>query len=110
MTSTLTAAGIALCTTLIGNPNPNYEECSTAISRSQPPMDQFYKSPSLNEHCPDSMKCDHEKWPDCTAWSTYDILDGSKGTSYFCRRNARLIWLPDGRWSWIVDSPPEGKP
>jgi hypothetical protein len=104
MSSILTAAGIALCTTLLGNSLPTYKDCQTAILRSQPPSDSFFKSPTLNERCPDSMKCEHERWSNCVAWATYDILDGSKGTAYFCWRNARLIWLPDGRWSWSLDN------
>ncbi len=77
----LTAAGIALCTTLLGNPNPSFNDCEVVIYRSQPPADYFFKSPVLSESCPDDRQdCEAKNWPNCIAWATYDILDGSKGT------------------------------
>ncbi len=107
MNTVLTAAGIALCTTLLGNPNPSFNDCEVVIYRSQPPADYFFKSPVLSESCPDDRQdCEAKNWPNCIAWATYDILDGSKGTMYLCHKDARLIWLPDGRWSWKFDDKP----
>lgn len=99
MVQTLTAAGLALCTALTGASSPSVDTCDLAFMNARPPCDAWLRCPGLTQSSPDDS-FDPPAGYTCTPVATYDIFDGSKGTTRMCTRSATLIWLPDGRWAW----------
>lgn len=103
---TLTAAGIQLCTALLGSPQPAtaFDDCVLAISRSQVICDTYLRCPEIMVSYPASVPPPRDEY-NCEAIGRYDVDDGSYVTEYVCRREASLVWLPDGRWAWKWVSP-----
>jgi hypothetical protein len=111
MSSTLTAAGIKLCIALAWN-DPTYtptpDDCQMKFMQAGPYGDRWGRSPVSSVSCPDNNQNNeacHPKGYDCIAVETYDIFDGTKGTSWRCTRPATLKWTPDGLWYWDVELP-----
>ncbi len=95
----LTPAGLALCVALTGNPAPPTDDCVLAFMRTTPSCDAWGRCPAFQDNSPDVSYSPPAGYQ-CEAVGTYDIFDGSKGTTRLCRRTATIIWLPDGRWAW----------
>ncbi len=102
MSSVLTATGLAMCISLTGNTTPPLDRCESLIGQSSPPCDAWYRCPVMQVSTPDDQESDTAGYS-CVAIATYDIYDGTKGTTRRCTRAASIGYLPDGRWAWHFD-------
>lgn len=103
MNPTLTLAGIKFCAMLLGIDQPNYDQCQMAIMNVAMVMDRWYRSPTSNMSMPNPYK-KPEGFKECIEWATYDIYDGSKGTSGFCWRPAKYVFdMNTATFKWVLE-------
>lgn len=119
MTESLTAAGLQMCISLLGNdpalPLPTYQKCVNEIYNhaQRLPPDKWGRAPVLFLSCagekkppcgtepppPFAYKCDHI----ATMTGNFDGTGSKPLTSFICRRPASIRYSPAGLWYWNFD-------
>jgi hypothetical protein len=103
MSYALTIAGIKFCAALLGVDNPTYDDCNTAVYKVGMYADRWYRSPTAAGSMPNPFK-KPEGYKECIEWAIYDIMDGPKGTSYFCWRPAKYVFdINTATFHWVLE-------
>lgn len=94
----LTAAGLALCATITGNPSPVWQECYLALEHYGPARDWRGYAPTFMLYSPPEPAT--LKGYTCFPIARYGETWIQRGEIVWCNRPAMVTWLDGGKWEW----------